>query len=88
MNVKEVSLLSILIREDEALKEMKFAGELLMDERNWQSKADPSLKIYYEEVCQRYAERRDKALAELNEARKDIREYFRYHSIVPMGGEF
>ena len=74
----EESLLSLLKREDEALLKMQLAGQSVTYYRAKQMKAEyDDHKEYYGGVCERKIEERDKALAELNEVRGDIKKYFR-----------
>ena len=82
MNVTEMSLLSILEREDKALKNMQFWGNILMEERARQQDAKTDYeKEYYGERCDHYIARRDEALRELNQARYDLKSYCNYYGI-------
>jgi len=64
------SLLDILKRENRAICKEQICGEELMAER---AKADPD-----EEYCDFCIERRDKALQELDQARKDLKAYLEF----------
>ena len=82
-NVNEMSLLSILQREDEAMKEMRWAGEWLVNYRAKQiGEKEEGMKRVYEEICQEEIKRRDEWLQKLNEARADMKAYFEYHGII------
>ena len=82
-NVSEMSLLSILQREDIALKGIRWAGRWLEEDRARQMEAkEEYMKQMLEEVCRKDADKRDEWLQELNEARSDMKEYFRHFGIV------
>ena len=84
VDVKEMCLLDLLERERDAKREMKFAGDSLMDFRRRQMETDEEyLKSALESICDLYTEKRDNALRELNRARADMMLYFKYHGITP-----
>ena len=77
MNISDMCLLDILEREREAKNKMIFNGNALMNEH---SRQNPN-----EAYCKLYTIRRDAALNELNEARRDLRMYCKYHGISYSG---
>ena len=81
-NVNEMSLLSILQREDEALKRMRWAREWVISYKAKQmEEKEEAMKRAYEKLCQDEIRKRDEYLQELVKAREDIKAYFDYHGI-------
>ena len=78
MKVSEMCMLDILERERDAKNRMTVNGDELMRER---SRENPN-----ESFCTLYTMRRDVALKELNEARRDLRTYCTYYGIRYTGG--
>lgn len=81
-NVSEMSLLSILQREDDALKGIKYSKKMIEKYKVEQrEEKEERMKNVYICLCQDYIMRGNEWLQKLNEARSDLKEYFRHFGI-------
>ena len=73
MIITETSLLDILERERQGLRDEKVCGDLLMQQR---AKETPN-----EELCDYFISKRDEAVRMINEARYDLKMYCEYFGL-------